>query len=336
MKEPLVTVLMSVYNAEAYLSEAVESVLAQTYQNFEFLIVDDASTDQSAVIIDGYPDHRIRLIRNQTNLGLTTSLNKGLAQARGKYIARTDADDVSYSVRLERQVAFMEAHPVVGLCGTWGRLLGLAGNHNRTFPTQNNDLQVALLCYNPFIHPSVMLRTGALQELDTPFDERFRYAQDYELWSRLSEQWEIANLPDVLIGYRIHDQQISSHRPEAQDQCLARVVQSQLNKLGIEADAEQVRFIRHVLSQCFPYHDEAAVQQAHAVLLQLEAANQHARRYDSGAFRRYLDESWARLVADLPRLTKDVKQLVKASPFRMHRSLSKRERVRLYIKLAFV
>ena len=336
MKKPLVTVLMSVYNAEAYLPEAVESILAQTYRDFEFLIIDDASTDRNTSIINDYQDHRIRLIRNPTNLGLTKSLNKGLAQVKGKYIARMDADDVSYPLRLEQQVNFMEAHPAVGLCGTWGRLLGLPDDYDRTFPTRNNDLQVALLCYNPFIHPSVILRASALRELDTPFDERFRYAQDYELWSRLSEQWEIANLPDVLIGYRIHDQQISSHRPEAQDQCLARVVQTQLSKVGIKASAEETRFIRHVLSRSFPYQDDATIQRAHAVLLQLEAANHQARKYDSVAFRKYLDESWARLIADLPQLTKETKKLVQISPFRVYHSLSNRERIRLYAKLALV
>ena len=336
MSGPLVTVLMSVHNGEAYLSEAVESILSQTYQNFEFLIVNDASTDRSASILVEYQDARIRIIRNEHNLGLTRSLNKGLAQVKGKYVARMDADDVSYPLRLERQVTFMEQHPEVGLCGTWGKLLGLKDKYNRTFPTNNNELQVSLLCYNPFIHPSVVLRSDVLRALDKPYDQRFRYAQDYELWTRVAERSEITNLPETLVGYRVHEGQISSHRRQEQDQCVTQVVQTQLKKLGIEASPQEARFARHVLSRSFPYQATEAVQRAHEGLLQLKAANERTPRYHPLAFRQYLDESWAQLIANLHQPTKETKKLVQISPFRIYRSLTIRERVRLFTKLAFL
>ena len=153
---PLVTVLMAVYNGEKYLREAIESILDQTYTNFEFLIINDGSSDRTEEIILSYNDKRIRYIKNEQNLKLIASLNKGLDLAKGEFIARMDADDISLPERLEKQINFLEKHPEIGLLGSWVRTLGLTNNRNIIFKQGHNTIRIQLLFNNFFHHPSVV------------------------------------------------------------------------------------------------------------------------------------------------------------------------------------
>lgn len=156
--EPLVTVLMSVFNGEKYLREAIDSILTQTFSDFEFLIINDASTDRSREIILSYLDPRIRLIDNEENIGLTRSLNKGIDLAKGKYIARMDADDVSMPERLEKQVRFMEENPDIAVLGSWAYGIDGTGRINAEFrtPICEEIIFKDLFFSNPLIHGSVM------------------------------------------------------------------------------------------------------------------------------------------------------------------------------------
>lgn len=203
---PTITVLMPVYNGERYLREAVESVLNQTFTDFEFLIVNDGSTDASRTIICAYDDPRIRLIDNPANLGLTKSLNLGLQASLGQYVARQDADDISETERLAKQVNFMEANPQFSLLGTWYREIDAGGNFgdNVRLPSDQVELQWALLFYCPFVHSGVMLRKEVFLNQVGLYDETFLYAQDHELWLRTSRQALITNYPDYLVRYRLN------------------------------------------------------------------------------------------------------------------------------------
>jgi glycosyltransferase involved in cell wall biosynthesis len=209
---PLVSIVMSVYNGVKYIAESVKSILTQTYTNFEFIIINDGSTDGTREILESYQDERIVLI-HQENMGLTKSLNKGIALAKGKYVARQDADDVSKSDRLEKQVAYMEAHPQVGLLGTRLEFIDDKGDVLRPslLPTDNEVLQERLVRINQFCHASVLIRREALDKVGE-FRDYFRYAQDYDLWLRIAEHYEIANLPDALVQYRELDDAISSEK----------------------------------------------------------------------------------------------------------------------------
>lgn len=189
MKSPKVTVLMSVYNGEIYLHDAIDSILNQTFTDFEFLIINDCSTDRTAEILQSYNDPRIKIINNEKNIGLTKSLNKGLKIARGEYIARQDADDVSAPDRLKKEIDFLRAHRDYAVVGTFVKVL-------------NEDSEVILLPVsliedapirdffkrsNCLTHGSTMLRKKCL--LDVGFyDESIARAQDYDLWLRLSEE----------------------------------------------------------------------------------------------------------------------------------------------------
>ncbi len=209
-----VTVLMSVHDGERFLSEAIESILGQTFPDFEFLIVDDGSEDDTWKILTRYAaqDDRVRLIKNDRRLGLAKSLNKGLAQAKGEYIARMDADDVSLMDRLSSQVSFLDSHPDVGVAGTAVQLIDDTGTVDQPveFPEEHGVLKWQLcFFYNPFAHPSVMMRSQALMLTGT-YDETLATSQDYDLWCRMSGTTRLSNLSEILVLLRKHSASISS------------------------------------------------------------------------------------------------------------------------------
>ncbi len=207
IESPSVTVLMSVYNNEDYVAEAVESILTQTYCDFEFLIVNDASNDRTVEILQSYDDDRIRLIHNRNNMGLTASLNIGLLESSGKYIARIDADDIATVNRLEEQILYLEANPGIGVLGAWFRIIpdDIVGKH----PCVHEDIYAKLFFSNALCHSTVVLRKSVLDNYHISYNELFTKSQDYELWSRMIELTDIANMPKVLVYYRTHKGQIS-------------------------------------------------------------------------------------------------------------------------------
>ena len=196
---------MSVYNGSNFLDQAIDSVLKQTFTDFEFIIVDDTSTDSSLEIISNWAlkDSRIKIIKNNQNLGLTKSLNKAIGQASGEYLARIDVDDICYPERLEKQVNFLDVNQNCALVGSWAEIINDKNDELRTikYPTAPSDLKKDLIKYNPFFHSSVMMRKKALAEVGL-YDESFRFAQDYELYFRIAQKYDIANIPSILIKYR--------------------------------------------------------------------------------------------------------------------------------------
>ena len=246
---PRVSVLMSVYNGERYLRDSIESIANQTFRDYEFVIVDDGSVDNTWGILEEYAayDARIVLLRNKVNIGLTRSLNKGLASARGGYIARQDADDVSLPERLEKQIEFLEANPEtvlvasdVGYIDHENRQLG------RSARTGDPDLVAwYLLFYNHLGgHSQVVFRRSAVMDLGG-YCEALRYSQDYELWLRLVKVWDIVILPDVLLQWRIHGQNISvTAKSEQRSYSLANSRRGIRELIGEELSLEQVDELR--------------------------------------------------------------------------------------------
>ena len=215
---------MPVYNGERFLRDSVESILGQTFTDFEFLILDDGSTDSTWEILQRYAekDTRIVLIRNERNIGLTKSLNKGLNLARGEYLARQDADDISLPQRLELQVKFLAAHPEVSLVGTGMKIIDENGNILRLQqpPADHESITAELLLKNHAIgHSTVIARLSALKEFGG-YDERFPFAQDYDLWWRLSRKKKIANLPEILVRWRDAPGNISRESRKEQLECI--------------------------------------------------------------------------------------------------------------------
>ena len=212
MKNPKISVIMAVYNEEKYIREAIESILNQTFRDFEFIIVDDGSTDNTPKILEEYAkkDSRIRILRNEKNIGLTKSLNKAIKQAKGEYIARMDADDIAMKERLEKQLDFMEKNPDVGLVGTSfyfineeGKILG-----KNIYPTKDEDLRRILIKNNTFCHPSIMIRKEVFDKIGL-YDESFETSQDYELYFRVAKYFKLANLEEPLLYWRVSKESIS-------------------------------------------------------------------------------------------------------------------------------
>ena len=214
---PKVSVVMSVYNGERYLHKAVDSIFRQTFTDFEFIIIDDGSTDGTGEILKWFRDDRVLCVRNEENLGLTRSLNKGLALARGEYIARMDADDISMPERLQRQVEYLDQHPHVGLVGVTPVCIDSAGSEQDRLNLliTNEEIQAQLAQANCFCHGSVMFRRECLDAIGF-YDETFLLAQDYDLWLRIAELFDVANLPEPLYRLREHNERLSETKEQEQ------------------------------------------------------------------------------------------------------------------------
>lgn len=212
----MISVVMSVFNGAGYLIESVQSVLDQSYANFEFIIVDDCSTDGSLEILETYRDARIRIIRNQENLGLTKSLNVAMSEAKGKYLARQDADDISLPDRFKTQFDYLESFPEVALVGGQPLLINekgqaLKGTVLAARPTKPWAIRWFCQYENPFVHSSVMMRKEIIVEKFKGYNEHFRTNQDYELWSRLAFGYPCVNLNTPVVKLRKHTASISAN-----------------------------------------------------------------------------------------------------------------------------
>lgn len=232
LRQPRVTVLMAVYNGAAYLRQAIDSIVAQTFHDFEFLIINDGSTDDSRAILESYDDPRIRILDNHENIGLTRSLNRGLAAARGELIARQDADDVSHPNRIEKQVAFMDAHLHIALLGTQARYITEQGK--RRFSrmwwkaTTPAGIRFQLLFDSPFFHTAVVFRRRIVLQRLGGYDETFATSQDFDLWSRLLASFHATNLRDILVDHRSHPGAASANYSSVNACRVERVFQSNL------------------------------------------------------------------------------------------------------------
>ena len=218
--KPKITVLLAVYNGQAYLRECMDSVLNQTYKDFEFLIVDDGSTDATRDIIKSYSDDRIRLIENGRNLSQVTSLNIGLDHAHSEYVARIDADDVMLPHRLKRQLDFLTRRPSIALAGSWGEAIDIKGRMiaRGKLPLRRAEI-IATVLFGEFIsvHSAVMFRREAVLDVGK-YNEAFSFTEDYKLITDLLlHGYYVSNMPEVLIRYRFHEDRISvrNSKPQA-------------------------------------------------------------------------------------------------------------------------
>ena len=201
---PKVSVLLPVYNCATYLRHSITSILDQHFTDFELIVINDGSSDDSAKIIDEFSDPRLR-VYHQTNQGLPKTLNRAISLSLGVYLARQDADDISLPTRLEKQVAFLDSHPKVALLGTWTQIIAedKLTLRQHTHPCSNAELQMRLLFNNVFVHSSVMLRAKALDQIGFYSEEPTKYPpEDYDLWLRIAAEFELANLPEALLHYR--------------------------------------------------------------------------------------------------------------------------------------
>jgi len=217
---PKITVLLPVFNGGEFIAESVQSILDQSYSNFELLVINDGSTDETASKLRSFKDHRLRLLENDRNLGLIATLNRGLSVARGEYIARMDADDISLPNRLAVQNEYLDGHPEVVVVGAAFVVFGtesVAG-----YPTTDSEIKIGLLDNCRFAHPTVMYRSDPIRRVG--YKEGYLHAEDYRLWIDLARTSKMANLPEVLLEYRTHENQITSKNSHAMNATRRRIV----------------------------------------------------------------------------------------------------------------
>ena len=295
---PLLSVIMTNYNTpEDFLRQAIESILNQSFSDFEFIIVDDASTDPSLSIIESYHDDRIILLKNTENIGLTKSLNKALAVCKGDFIARMDSDDISEPERFEKQVDFMSDHPDVIVCGTWAKLIGdWQKTHSneiakRKIPSSEEFKIYQLFSNNPnIVHPSAMFNKKLLLENGIKYDERFIYSQDYKMWIECNRVAKCAIVEEVLLEYRVHGNAISTSKKEIQDDCVQRIIEEQLKDLHLTLSNEIKDFHIQLLTSRKPY-DKHIKKWIDTLII----ANRQYRVYDQKLFKKLLLNKWTEI-----------------------------------------
>ena len=298
-----VTVLLPVWNGAAHLRAALDSVLAQTLREFECLVIDDGSTDATAAILAEYQrrDARVRVM-SESHRGLVAVLNRGLDEIQTEYVARMDADDLSEPERLAAQVAFMDRHPRVGLCGGWVRPEGGSPRRAWRQPVGDAGIRSGLLFGCTLFHPTVILRRRCFQDLR--YDAADVHCEDYGLWIRCARRadFELANLPRVLVGLRRHAGAVSRQFETEQRRGSGRLRAEQLRWVGANGDAPELA-VHEIISSLGGaalrgtsawLSDDLAVA-AGVWLARINAANQRHGRYDSAALARQLVDRWSRV-----------------------------------------
>lgn len=236
---------MPVYNAEKYLKETIDSILRQTFTDFELLIINDGSSDGSEDIILSCYDKRIRYKKNPTNLKLIETLNKGIELSSGKYIIRMDADDVSLPQRLQKQVDFMEKHPDVGVCGSWFEIFGKEKKIIK-YPEKDEDIRIMMLYQTPFCHPAVVIRKEILLQHNIRFSPDFIHAEDYEMWVRLMGLTRFANIQEVLLLYRLHESSVSFSNKAVQKANTLKTIRLLFQKIGMSVEPDDDEIFRNI------------------------------------------------------------------------------------------
>ena len=289
---PLISVVMSVYNEEKYLREAIDSILKQTVQDFELIVVDDCSTDRTREILRGCRDPRIHVIWNEENKGLTANLNLAISLAKGRYIARMDGDDRSHPDRFERELRYLETHPELKLISCRTETFGK--EHLRSDIQGDSEyLRCRMLVRPVLAHPGFLVRGEVFRELGFRYDESFRQAQDYDLAARISRKYAIGICPEVLLEYRAHEGQVSSKAGSRQFANADRVRAYLLEELGIHLNEDEWQdYHRLVLEE--HTEDKNAYLRVMKILDHIVEQNQEKKIYDPDI----LKDSLGRIMAD--------------------------------------
>jgi glycosyltransferase involved in cell wall biosynthesis len=291
MNDPVVSVLMPVYNGAKHIQESIHSILAQSFTDFEMVIVDDGSTDDTLERVQTFTDARIRVIRNERNLKIALSLNRGLDACRGAFIARMDCDDLCDPRRLERQMTFLDRHQDVGICGTFQKHFG--GYHDRRARTQINheDIAASLLFSPTMLHSTVMFRASAVKQYKLFYDPAFHYCEDYELWIRAAQHVRLANIPEYLSSYRWSEQKNWEVDEPALIGGLRTIWTRQLSELGMSPSAPELD-LHAILGQRGRAGKYSLLQEARMYLRKLLQLNSKACIYKPEALLNQIRRVW--------------------------------------------
>lgn len=299
MGSPMISVVMSIYNEpEEWLKDSIESILNQTFTDLEFIIVNDnPGRSINGKIIQHYQsiDSRIVLLENAENMGLTRSLNRAFKEARGIYIARMDADDVSLPKRLEIQYEFMEENPDIGVCGSWIRYFGAINRFSKRtnkLPLTPRDIQTTFLFTNPLVHPTTFFRRSILDSTTDIYDPLCRSAQDYLLWDTLSHQSiRLANVGAILLRYRVSNDQISNKLKNNQNTIANTIQLRALEKVGITfAESDKELYVKILNNN--PLNNIESFEHAERILLDIRTRLSGIESFNSYLVDKYIHAEW--------------------------------------------
>ena len=259
-----VTVLLSVYNGEDYIKNAIISVLEQTYTDFDLLLMDDGSTDKSAEIIHSFEDDRIKYIKNEQNMGLTKTLNKGLNLTDSEYIIRMDSDDICYPERFEKQIKYMDENKHLVVSGSNVRQFSATGwDYKTNVNTKPEEIRTELLFNCPLKHPSVIMRNSIIKKENYQYSTEHIATEDFGLWRKISEKYDLGNLKNVLMDYRIHDQGISvqaNKKRESRDKAHILIYKESFDRLGIAYTDKDLTLFRCFVTHSLEFSEENSKQ----------------------------------------------------------------------------
>lgn len=282
---------MPVYNNEKYLRPAIESILNQSFCDFEFLIINDGSTDSTKSIIKSYNDPRIKYEENKENLGIVETLNKGLKLSKGKYIVRMDGDDISLPERLSSQYNYMEQNPEIGVSGGRVEIIGNMTSYSTKPNNSPEEIKANLIFNTPFSHPSVIIRKNVLSANNLFYDENFPHAEDFELWTRVSKYSKLGNLNKKILKYRMHNKSICNTHSETQRQTAQKIRISLLKELGINPSNEDL-ITHQSLKRPNNIKKELFFNQLEGWLIKLINANNSKNIYDKIEFENIIKRRW--------------------------------------------
>lgn len=291
MNSAPLTVLLPVYNGEKYVADAVESILNQSYSEFELLIIDDGSTDDSYKIISAYSDPRIRILKNEENRGLIYSLNRGIKEAKGKFVARLDADDYALPVRLELQMSFMNENPEVALCSTGFIVDNGTSKREVTYKSRHNEIKFDFLNQCHICHGSAVWNNDLLKKNNLFFNPEFSHAEDFDLFARIMEMFPVHNLPEKLSVIRKHSENVSRVFSETQ-LINSLVVRTRMFKnLGMEVTKDELMRFEKLYYQDYESLKREA-DQIQGFLEKMNEANHRTNWLDSKFMFRKLSDHW--------------------------------------------
>lgn len=291
---PVVSVLMPVYNGARYLKEAINSILNQTFKDFELVILNDASNDASKEIILSFQDTRIRYIENEQNRGLSFSRNRLLSEVRGKYIAWLDSDDIAYPARLEEEYRYLEEHPDHAMVASWARIIDSEGKPTGSYIKSyipDQYLSALLLFVNYFVQSSVMLRKSFLP--DVRYRPEFPPTEDYELWVRIAAKHPVAILAKTLVDYRVHSTNISSVQQQKSENAVKLNHRIQLENLGILPRDEEVNLHYNIAFKKAENID--FLLQTDDWLQRIDKQNKISKRFNTKALHYILAHRWIKV-----------------------------------------
>lgn len=291
-KMPKVSVIMPVFNGEAYIEGAINSVLEQSLDDFELIIVNDGSSDHTLDLVNAFADKRIKLINRSENSGLAVTRNEGVAAASGQYVAMLDSDDTATPDRLEIQSGFLDHNRDIGVVGSWVNVLDEKGHFTGEvwqLETCAEKMPAALLFHNCLAQSAVMIRRELLDS--APYRLDFPPAEDYDLWVRLAKTTRLVNIPRALVNYRCHPAGVSRRKAEVAEACTKTVILAQLEDIGLLPGAGELRVHRR-LGTGQGADADVTFGMAEQWLERLLIANKQANKYNLDAFREVIHERW--------------------------------------------